>query len=137
MIRVLDELAASSLPPKHAQLADAVNHPLPNQTTSVWFTDPPYYFAVPYADLSDFFFVWLKRALPGHLLLSDRFDPTNPLTPKERELCEMAHWNSAQYAQKDQAFFEEGIKRAFAEGRCVLREDGVGSVVFAHKTTEG
>ena len=30
----------------------------------VWFTGPPYYDAIPYADLSDFFFVWLKRALP-------------------------------------------------------------------------
>jgi putative DNA methylase len=29
------------------------------------------------------------------------------------------------------------MAQAFAEGRRVLREDGVGSVVFAHKTTEG
>jgi adenine-specific DNA methylase len=35
--------------------------------------DPPYYDAVPYADLSDFFFVWLKRALPGHPLLHNPF----------------------------------------------------------------
>ena len=39
---------------------------LPDETASVWFTDPPYYDAVPYADLSDFFLVWLKRALPDH-----------------------------------------------------------------------
>ena len=64
--------------------------PLPDEAVSVWFTDPPYYFAVPYADLSDFFFVWLKRVLPNHPLLRDRFDSTNPLTPKDRELCEMA-----------------------------------------------
>jgi hypothetical protein len=119
------------------QPADAAEHPLPDQTASVWFTDPPYYFAVPYADLSDFFFVWLKRALPGHSLMLDRSDPRNPLTPKERELCEMAHWDPERYAHKDKTFFEEGMKRAFAEGRRVLREDGLGSVVFAHKTTEG
>ncbi len=119
------------------QLADAAEHPLPDQTVAVWFTDPPYYFAVPYADLSDFFFVWLKRALPGHSLLRDPFDPGNPLTPKARELCEMAHWDPERYRHKDQAFFEEGMGRAFADGRRVLREDGVGSVVFAHKTTEG
>jgi len=119
------------------QPADAAGHPLPDETAHVWFTDPPYYFAVPYADLSDFFFVWLKRALPGHPLLCDPFDPMNPLTPKERELCEMAHWDVHRYAQKDQVFFEEGMRKAFAEGRRVLREDGVGSVVFAHKTTEG
>ena len=50
-----------------------------------WFTDPPYYDAIPYADLSDFFLVWLKRTLPGHPLLRDPFDPTNPLSPKMRE----------------------------------------------------
>jgi putative DNA methylase len=39
--------------------------------------------------------------------------------------------------QKDRSWFEEKMARAFAEGRRVLREDGVASVVFAHKTTEG
>ncbi len=38
----------------------------PMRRAHVWFTDPPYYDAIPYADLSDFFFVWLKRALPEH-----------------------------------------------------------------------
>jgi adenine-specific DNA methylase len=123
--------------PGQVQQADATEHPLPDETAQVWFTDPPYYFAVPYADLSDFFFVWLKRALPGHPLLRNPFDPANPLTPKARELCEMAHWDPDRYANKDQRFFEDGMAKAFAEGRRVLREDGVGSVVFAHKTTEG
>jgi hypothetical protein len=119
------------------QLVDAAAHPLPDEAAQVWFTDPPYYFAVPYADLSDFFFVWLKRALPAHTLLRDPFDPANPLTPKARELCEMAHWDPDRYAHKDQEFFEEGMRKAFAEGRRVLCDEGIGSVVFAHKTTEG
>jgi putative DNA methylase len=119
------------------QVADATEHPLPDETVQVWFTDPPYYFAVPYADLSDFFFVWLKRAMPGHPLSRDPFDAANPLTPKARELCEMAHWDPERYAHKNQAFFEEGMARAFREGRRVLQDDGIGAVVFAHKTTEG
>src|SRR6266511_3393408 len=90
------------------QGTDATEYPLPDETAQVWFTDPPYYFAVPYADLSDFFFVWLKRALPDHSLLQDRFDPENVLTPKGRELCEMAHWDPDRYRHKDQAFFEAG-----------------------------
>ncbi len=137
MIRVCDELSRSRFRPGQVQLADAAEHPLPDQMASAWFTDPPYYFAVPYADLSDFFFVWLKRALPGHALMLDPYDKQNPLTPKERELCEMAHWDAERYAQKDQAFFEDGMRRAFAEGRRILKDDGVGAVVFAHKTTEG
>ena len=49
----------------------------------------------------------------------------------------MAHWDRDRYAHKDKQFFEDGMAKAFAEGRRVLSEDGVGSVVFAHKTTEG
>ena len=118
------------------QPADAADHPLPVEAAGVWFTDPPYYDAVPYADLSDFFLVWLKRALPGHPLLRDPFDPHNPLTPKRREAVqdETKHDNGR---PKDREWFEETMAKAFAEGRRVLREDGVGSVVFAHKTTEG
>ena len=119
------------------QVIDATQHGLPDQSAGVWFTDPPYYFAVPYADLSDFFFVWLKRILPNHPLLRDPFDPENALTPKEPELCEMARWDSTRYSHKDYQFFENGMALAFAEGRRVLNDDGVGSVVFAHKTTEG
>ena len=116
---------------------DATRHPLPDDACSVWFTDPPYYFAVPYADLSDFFFVWMKRTLPRQALSMDRWDASNPLTPKAQELCEMAHWDHLRYANKDKAFFENGMRDAFAEGRRVLRPDGIGTVVFAHKTTEG
>ena len=57
------------------QIADACDQPLPDETRCVWFTDPPYYDAVPYADLSDFFFVWLNRVLPVNPLLRDPFDP--------------------------------------------------------------
>ena len=45
--------------------ANATDHPLPDQSAGVWFTDPPYYDAIPYSDLSDFFLVWLKRAIAG------------------------------------------------------------------------
>jgi putative DNA methylase len=118
------------------QLADAAEHPLPDEAADVWFTDPPYYDAVPYADLSDFFFVWLKRALPDHPLLRDPFDLANPLTPKGREAVQDES-KSDNGRPKDSAWFEQTMANAFAEGRRVLRRDGVGSVVFAHKTTEG
>ena len=116
--------------------ADACASPLPDDASGVWFTDPPYYDAVPYADLSDFFFVWLKRTLPQHPLLHDPFDPQNPLTPKIREAVqdEVKQVNGR---PKDRAFFEETMARAFAEGRRVLRDEGLACVVFAHKTTEG
>ena len=118
------------------QLSDASNHSLPDQSAGVWFTDPPYYDAVPYADLADFFLVWLKRTLPSHTILRDPFDPSNPLSPKTFEAVQdETKLHSGR--PKDRQWFEETMASAFAEGRRVLNDEGVGSVVFAHKTTEG
>ena len=118
------------------EIADACVSPLPDEAATIWFTDPPYYDAVPYADLSDFFFVWLKRTLPGHPLLRDPFKSGNSLTPKVHEIVqdETKQFNGR---PKDRAFFEERMATAFFEGRRVLKDDGVSCVVFAHKTTEG
>ena len=119
-----------------AHLADASSQLLPDQAAGVWFTDPPYYDAVPYADLSDFFLVWLKRASSNHHLLRDPFDPKNPLSPKEFEAVQdETKLHSGR--PKNREWFEETMANAFTESRRVLSEDGVGSVVFAHKTTEG
>ena len=135
VIRIVEQWP--SISPGEVQLVNASDHTLPDQTASIWFTDPPYYFAIPYADLSDFFYVWLKRALPNNPLTHDPFDIHNNLTPKGSELCEMAKWDSERYSHKDKNFFEDGMTKAFSEGRRILKEDGIGSVVFAHKTTEG
>ena len=129
-IKTADSISGS------VQQADAANHILPDQAAGVWFTDPPYYDAIPYSDLSDFFLVWLKRALPGHPLLRDPFDPDNPLSPKAHEAVQ-DETKTCDGRIKDRAFFEEVMGDAFTEGRRVLREDGIGAVVFAHKTTEG
>lgn len=117
-------------------VGDARDCPLPADSASVWFTDPPYYDAIPYADLSDFFYVWLKRALPSSQILSAAFDPSTGLTPKLAECV----WNQTYEVDgraKDGLFFENCVAAAFSEGRRVLSPDGIGSVVFAHKTTEG
>jgi hypothetical protein len=117
--------------------AEAATALLPDASVAVWFTDPPYYDAIPYSDLSDFFFVWLKRALPGHPLLRDPDDPSNPLTPKRLEAVQDERRRDQNGKVKDKAFFERKMREAFSLGRRVLRDDGVGCVVFAHKTTEG
>ncbi len=118
------------------QLLDATTTPLPDDTGDVWFTDPPYYDAIPYSDLSDFFFIWLKRTLGAESLLRDPYDTENPLTPKTHEIVQDEVKNF-EGRPKDRAFFEEMMARAFVGGRRATKEDGIGSVVFAHKTTEG
>lgn len=136
LARTISAMSSIELATGQIQPADATHHPLPDQSASVWFTDPPYYDAVPYADLSDFFLVWLKRVLPDHPLLRDPFEAANPLSPKIREAVQ-DETKQDEGRPKDRSWFEETMAKAFTEGRRVLHDDGVGSVVFAHKTTEG
>ena len=136
ILKVVEELVRSTLHPAQVQQADACESPLPSDSATVFFTDPPYYDAIPYSDLSDFFLSWTKRSLPGHPLLRDPFDPSNHLSPKLREAVQ-DETKEVDGHPKDRVFFESTMARAFAEGCRTLREDGVGSVVFAHKTTEG
>lgn len=128
------------------QLADARDSLLPDATASVWFTDPPYYDQVPYAALSDFFYVWLKRLLLDSPLMRDPNDSANPLTPKSQEIVESLEWlrgvpkdkaKKMGIMVKDREDYADGMTQAFSTGRRILREDGVGCVVFAHQTTEG
>ena len=136
VISATKTISNSSISAGQTLQCDATEHPLPSETATVYFTDPPYYDAIPYSDLSDYFVVWLKRALPGHPMLRDPFDPENPLSPKSREAVQ-DETKMVNGQPKDRAFFEETMAQAFAEGRRVLNDDGVGCVVFAHKTTEG
>ncbi|MBZ5523274.1 MAG: DUF1156 domain-containing protein [Acidobacteriia bacterium] len=127
-VRSIAELPIGSA---QVQQAAAQYSPLPSESVEVWFTDPPYYDNIPYADLADFFFVWQKRCQ-----LSPRFKSEDGLTPKSSE----AVWNYAHVVDgvpKDKLFFEQAIAKACVEGRRVLTPDGIGCVVFAHKTTEG
>jgi len=117
------------------QLAAAQTSPLPSESAHIWFTDPPYYDAIPYADLSDLFFVWYRRVLPD-VILRDPFDPTNPLTPKRLEAIH-DETKLVDGRPKDKTFFEDAMAAAFSDGGRVVQRDGVGCVVFAHKTTEG
>jgi adenine-specific DNA methylase len=113
---------------------DAGKSPLPDDAVDILFTDPPYYDSVPYADLSDFFYVWERRVLGG------RFPALfgSEMTPKDEE----AIWNPSRIhrpsnSAKDKTFFEEKMRQSLAEARRVTKPNGIGIVVFAHKSTEG
>jgi hypothetical protein len=49
----------------------------------------------------------------------------------------MAHWDPERYPNKDQTYFESGMRQAFSEGSRIMKNGHIGCVVFAHKTTEG
>jgi len=132
MVRIL-EGEAGAYPPGHVERSSAAAHPLPDDSADAFITDPPYYNAVPYADLSDFFYVWLRR-----MLLASHGDLfTTELSPKGDEACQMSGWDPVRYGHKDAQWFEAKMGEAMAEGRRVLRPNGIGLVVFAHKSTAG
>ncbi|MCS3643825.1 DUF1156 domain-containing protein [Salinibacter ruber] len=116
-----------------AKANSATDLPYKDGAVDAVITDPPYYNSVPYADLSDFFYVWLKRAIGEHFpgLFS------TPTAPKTEEAVEMAGWDPDRYAHKDQDFFESKLGKSFQEMNRVLKPGGIATIVYAHKTTEG
>jgi putative DNA methylase len=95
-------------------------------------TDPPYYDNVPYADISDFFFVWLRRTIgklyPEHFAAST--------TPKKQEaIAEPIRHDGSMY--KARSAYEEMMAQSFREAHRVLKPGGQLIVVYAHKTTLG
>ncbi len=112
------------------QQASATAHPLPSDSANALITDPPYYDAVPYAYLSDFFYVWLKRSLGS--VHPDLFG--GAAVPKDAEIV-VDRPHELSHSTKDIAFYERELTKAFAEGRRVLHPGGVGVIVFASKTT--
>jgi putative DNA methylase len=100
-------------------------------------TDPPYYDAIPYSDLMDFFYVWLRRSLYG---LSSEIDAVfqQSLSPKwdhehnDGELID----DSSRFGgdkNKSKATYEDGMFRAFQACHKALQPDGRLVIVFAYK----
>jgi adenine-specific DNA methylase len=100
-------------------------------------TDPPYYDAIPYSDLMDFFYLWLKRSLNG---LSPELDDAfhDPLSPKwdhdknDGELIDDASRHDGDRA-RSKAIYEEGMARVFQGCGSALKPEGKMIVVFANK----
>jgi putative DNA methylase len=94
-------------------------------------TDPPYYDNVAYADLSDFFYVWLRRSLKE--IYPDLF--ATVLTPKREELVA----EPARFGGKDEAerHFEDGFTRVFARLAATHPTDTPMTVYYAFRQQEG
>jgi len=111
--------------------SSATELPYPDNYFDAVFTDPPYYDNVYYSNLSDFFYVWLKRSIGD--LYPELF--MTPLTPKSKEIVA----DPARIGSKEKAkeFFEINLKKAFKEISRVLKPGGIATIVYAHKTTSG
>jgi len=105
----------------------ALRLPYPDKHFKLIITDPPYYDDVPYAEINDFFYVWLKRILgdvfPGQFGFYTLW--------RDRSAEELSVGGS-----RDEKYFEVNLIRTFREIRRVLRDDGLLVLFFAHSSVD-
>jgi putative DNA methylase len=127
--------AAAFVPPPvtlTCQSGDALDH-IADASIDAVVMDPPYYDNVMYAELSDFFYVWLKRT--AGYVYPELF--RRQLTDKERE----AVANPARFKDEKGAKalagrdYQQKMQAIFTEMRRVLKPDGIMTLMFTHKAT--
>jgi len=123
------EMVPSRELPGTANQQDAALMQVPISST-VFSTDPPYYDNVPYADLADFFYVWLRRCLGS--VYPDLF--ATVLVPKSQELvADVMRHGGREPAQR---FFEDGLGKVFKRMHEGQSQAYPLTVYYAFKQTE-
>ncbi|WP_331718008.1 DUF1156 domain-containing protein (plasmid) [[Kitasatospora] papulosa] len=115
VVRQMDARKAGSLVPEGSALVA---------------TDPPYFAQIPYADLSDYFYVWLRRAASG--IHSDLFGTM--ATPKTDELIANPYRQGGQ--EKARQYFIDGFVDVFSSLKKASRSDLPMVVIYAHRQEE-
>ena len=125
---VLDKLVPGRIGSVRQLDATAAN---PHLSLPVFCTDPPYYDNIGYADLSDFFYVWLRRNL---ISIYPELCSTL-LVPKTRELV-ATPYRFGGSRKRAQEFFEEGFGKAFHRMSTEQHPDFPMPVFYAFKQSE-
>lgn len=101
----------------------------PEKYITATVTDPPYYDAIAYADISDFFYIWLKRTL------GDVY-PANfatPQTPKTDECTALKHYHEGDIGRANE-HFENKLLQIF--DAIEHQTSDLVSIMFAHQSTQ-
>ena len=126
---------APALP--NVQCVSSLKMELPEQ--DICFTDPPYYDAIPYADLMNFFRIWQKRVIGDFSAefheIFERPSPTWNAQENDGELIDDDARHGGD-AEKSRQTYEDGMARAFERSLGVLKDDGRMVVVFANKEVD-
>jgi len=116
----------------HVLRGSALSIPLPDCCLDAVVTDPPYYDNIPYADIADFFYVWLKRTIGD--LYPEHFGSHS--SPKKAEAVADATRHGGDRGKAKKAY-EDMMQTSFAQAARCLKAEGQMAVVYAHKTTLG
>ncbi len=137
IVRVISELLpqVAGAPAPRAINQSAIAHHAAKYDVVV--TDPPYYDAIPYSDLMDFFYVWLRRTLYGvspemTAAFASKLGPKWDATKQDGELIDDSSRHCNDEA-KSKAAYEDGMFRAFASSCEALNPNGRLVIVFANK----
>ena len=127
-------------PPSQVTIGPAQDTDLPSASVEAIIFDPPYHRNVNYADLSDFFYVWLKRTA-GYVLgdslmsphLTDKVNEAIASPARFREQAQESGKSASALATRD---YENKMAEIFRECRRVIKPDGIMTVMFNHKSTD-
>lgn len=130
--RVIDNLSNSF--ENHATVTQsAIQNPsLPDDIAEALITDPPYYDAFGYADLSEFFYIWLKRAIPPDVL-----NYNEDHVPKKDEIIAIDSIIDDDRGDKSDESFLFNMTLGLGKYRNITKSDGIGVIIFANKSTKG
>jgi adenine-specific DNA methylase len=131
---VLRVVAANKALPQPAAVARlrAQDQALPDDAANALITDPPYFAAIPYSDLSNVFFVWEREFFK--VLHPDLYAPG--LVEQEDEIIVTNANRGRDGAEKSPEFYRAEMVKALEAGRRAVRDDGIGVVVFADSRTD-
>lgn len=130
IVRVIEREGQSGQPAQVICKDAAVPFEKKTQVNAV-VTDPPYFDAISYSDLSDYFYVWIKRAIGD--LFPDVF--ATPLTPKSEEATALKHRHNGN-GEKADFHFETKLLEALKRAKEILQPDGMITIMFAHQSTK-
>lgn len=105
---------------------------LPDGAASALLTDPPYFAAIPYADLSNVFYVWERDAFKS--IHPELFK--DGLVSQTDEIIVTNANKGPEGATKDAAYYKTEMMKALASGMKATRHDGIAVIVFADSSTE-
>lgn len=130
-----DQLSRARGAPARIQRGTATMLPLGTSTVDAVVTDPPYDDMIDYSDASDFFYVWLKRALVT--AVPEMSSTAHPLGVQEKdEEVIVKKGGSGVKDHRTRAFYDRMLADAFSEAARVVKPEGVVSIVFGHGDPE-
>ena len=130
MVGPLHEARSNDIPLRIINGTAANIAPVGDRTVDLVCMDPPYYDNVQYAELSDFYYVWTKRALRD---IYPEISWSRLSNKREEAVANVVRDGSSKGAKFE---YERLMREIFAESRRVLKDDGVMTIMFTHKSQD-